>query len=222
MSWSPLSKDPRRLDIEEAIAAVDKCSDHGETPPRSYTQGRYFSASQVIENTAPLDTKEEAHRPPNYRFQWERVNSVTWKLTNGESTNVPASHGQWPGYRVTKALAWVIDVGSAAWLARCGDRAVGPTTLNEAKAAAVAMAKGSGGGFEVKDPIRTLNALAVKDVDGELQENADKPTSKFDVPVDVLGRSGPRRRRRTASLDPQARESVLGSEVRMRRVRVPR
>jgi hypothetical protein len=214
MSWSPLSKDPRQIDIEETIAAVDKCSDHGETPRRCTTQSRYFSASQVIENTAPLDTKKEAHA--NYRFQWEKVNSVTGKLTDGAFTQVPASHGQWSGYRVAKAIAWVIDVGSAAWLARCGDQAVGPTSLNDAKAAAIAMAKGGAGSFVVKDPIRRLNALAAEDVD---REKGAKPTSEFDVPVDVLGGH---HRPSGAKLDHQTRESILGSEVHMRKVRVPR
>src|SRR6516165_9402682 len=167
MKCSPLSHDERQIDIEEAIAAVDKCSDHGETPPRSTTQGRYFSASQVIENTAPLDTKKEAHRSSNYRFQWEKVNSVTWKLTDGAFTQVPASHGQWSGYRVTNL-------------------------------------------------IRSLNALAAEDLD---REKGAKPTSEFDVPVDVLGGH---HRPGGAKLDHQTSESILGSEVRMRRVRIPR
>jgi hypothetical protein len=216
MSWSPLSKDPRQIDIEETIAAVDKCSDHGETPPRCTTQGRYFSASQVIENTASLDTKKEAHKSSNYRFQWEKVNSVTWKLTDGAFTQVPASHGHWSGYRITKAIAWVIDVGSAAWLARCGDQAVGPTSLNDAKAAAIAMAKGGAGAYRVRDLIRSLNALAAEDLD---REKGAKPTSEFDVPVDVLGGH---HRPGGAKLDHQTSESILGSEVRMRRVRIPR
>ncbi len=37
------------------------------------------------------------------------MNGVTWKLTDGTLTDVPASHGQWGGYRVTKAVAWVME-----------------------------------------------------------------------------------------------------------------
>jgi hypothetical protein len=33
------------------------------------------------------------------------------------ATNVPASHGQWGGYRTTKALAWLINLAPNAWLA---------------------------------------------------------------------------------------------------------
>ena len=36
-------------------------------------------------------------------LRFERVNESTFKLTGGESTNVPASHGQSGGYRATKA-----------------------------------------------------------------------------------------------------------------------
>jgi hypothetical protein len=41
------------------------------------------------------------------KLSFEQVNEITWKLTNGEMTNVPACHGFWGGYRTTKAIAWV-------------------------------------------------------------------------------------------------------------------
>ena len=44
------------------------------------------------------------------KLRFERLNEVTWKLTNGEMTNVPACHGFWGGYRTSKAIAWVIQV----------------------------------------------------------------------------------------------------------------
>ena len=61
------------------------------------------------------------------KFHFERVNEVTFKLTDGEATNVPASHGQWGGYRTTKAVAWVINIAPGQWLARCRDEASGPS-----------------------------------------------------------------------------------------------
>ena len=55
----------------------------------------HFEASQDIEIASVLAAKK---RPPNpSRFTFEKVNEATWKLTNGEMTNVPASHGQWGG-----------------------------------------------------------------------------------------------------------------------------
>jgi hypothetical protein len=54
-------------------------------------------------------------------------------------TNVPRSHGQWGGYRTSKAVAWVIDVSAtdkAAWIARYKDQCSNPMPLKQAKAVA--------------------------------------------------------------------------------------
>ena len=84
-----------------------------------------FEPSQGIENTSVLEPKK---RPPNpSRFRFEKVNEITWKLTNGEMTNTPASRGQWGGYRTSKAVAWVIDVGVSAWIARHKDQSTNPS-----------------------------------------------------------------------------------------------
>ncbi|MET0380616.1 MAG: hypothetical protein ABWZ94_01795 [Methyloceanibacter sp.] len=98
------------------------------------------------------------------KLSFEQVNEITWKLTNGEMTNVPACHGFWGGYRTTKAIAWVIDVGvnKPAWLARYKDQCCGPMTLKEAKAAALAMAKGSVGDYRVSTSTAHLNGLAAR------------------------------------------------------------
>lgn len=105
----------------------------GRVKPKSPSQGNDLQGEFKPEN---LSSKT------NLRF--ERVNEVTFKLTDGEGTNVPASHGQWSGYRTTKALAWVIKIGPDAWLARCGDRSCGPTTFDTAKADALRIATGPG------------------------------------------------------------------------------
>ena len=117
----------------------------------------HFEPSQHIEITSVLAAKK---RPPNpSRFKFEKVNEVTWKLTNGEMTNVPASHGQWGGYRTTKAIAWIINVAPNAWLARCGNQISNPLALNAAKSAAMAMAKGACGDYVVGNPVAHLNGL---------------------------------------------------------------
>lgn len=103
----------------------------------------------------------------------ERVNEITFKITDGEMTRVPASLGKWGGYNTTKALAWVINVGRPAWLALCGDKASGPLPFNEAKAEAIALAKGAAGGYRIGDPIHHLNALQAKLID--LQVSAPFP-----------------------------------------------
>src|SRR5262249_41994025 len=106
--------------------------------------------------------------------RWEAVNEVTWRLaSNSEYSLTPASHGKWAGWRSGRALAWVINVGwvgacgHQGWLARCGDRSVGPTTLAKAKAAAVAMVADPGMGKVLDDPVQHLNRLQAAFVDGK-------------------------------------------------------
>ena len=99
------------------------------------------------------------------------MNEVTFKLTDGEVTNVPASHGQWGGYRTTKAVAWVINIAPGQWLARCRDEVCGPSSFHEAKANALAMARGACGDYFIENPIDHLNGLQARllDCDGEAE-----------------------------------------------------
>jgi hypothetical protein len=101
------------------------------------------------------------------KLHFERVNEVTFKLTDGEVTNVPASHGQWGGYRTTKAVALVINISPGQWLARCRDEARGPSSFNEAKANALAMARGACGDYFIENPIDQPNGLQARLLDRE-------------------------------------------------------
>ena len=119
-----------------------------------------FLPPQVIEKPSALAVN---NRPPNpSRFKFERVNEVTWKLTNGELITVPASHGQWGSYRATKALAWVICLVPGNWLARCGDMVCGPSSLAEAKRFATAMVKGTVGHYRIENSPTHLNGLTAR------------------------------------------------------------
>jgi hypothetical protein len=117
-------------------------------------------ASELIDDEAEF--KPEILSPKTSPLCFERVNAATFKVTHGELTNVPASHGQWSGYRTTKALAWIIKLGTDAWLARCGDQICNPTSFNKAKSRALAMSRGAAGDYLVADPIRELNELQVR------------------------------------------------------------
>jgi hypothetical protein len=129
--------------------------------------------SQHLETTSDLEAPK---RPPNpSRFRFEQVNEVTWKLTNGEITDTPASHGQWGSYRTTKALAWVICVAPRNWLARYSDMVCGPLSLPKAKAAAMAMAKGRPGDYHVQNPITHLNGLTARLIDLRLIDLDEDP-----------------------------------------------
>ena len=86
-----------------------------------------------------------------------------------EVTNVPASHGQWAGYRMTKAVASVINMAPGQWLARCGCEASGPSSFNEAKANALGMARGSCGDYFIENPIDHLNRLQARLLDRDAE-----------------------------------------------------
>jgi hypothetical protein len=114
------------------------------------------AASQVPDLSGEF-RPENPSQKTDLRF--ERVNQATFKLTDGENTNVTASHGQWGGYRTTKAVAWVINILPGQWLARRRDEASGPSSFNEAKANALAMATGAPGDYFIENPIDHLNGL---------------------------------------------------------------
>ena len=120
----------------------------GRLKPKSALQD-----SDLSREFEPENPSQKTH------LHYERVNEVTFKLTDGEVTNAPSSHGKWAGYRSTKALAWVIKIGADAWLARCENQAYGPSTFIEAKQNAVAMARGAVGNYVVDNSIAHLNGL---------------------------------------------------------------
>jgi hypothetical protein len=128
----------------------------GRVKPKAAQQGSDFAEEFEPEN---LSQKTKLH--------FVRVNAFTFKLTNGEVTHLPASHGQWGGYRTTKAVAWVINLAPGQWLARCRDEAAGTSSFNEAKANALAMARGAHGDYFIENSIDHLNGLQARLLDRE-------------------------------------------------------
>jgi hypothetical protein len=135
----------------------------GRVKPKSPSEVHELTSKSKPENLSPKT-------PP---LRCERVNDSALKITNGELTNVPASHGQWAGYRATKALASIIKLGPDAWLARCGDQVCGPSSFCEAKANAFAMAKGADGDYFVRNPISHLNGLQARLIDTDESSGDD-------------------------------------------------
>jgi hypothetical protein len=117
-------------------------------------------ALEAVEITSEF--KPENSSPKISSLRCERVNDSTFKITNAELSNVPASHGQWAGYRTTKGVAWIIKLEAEAWLARCGNQVCGPSSFSEARANAFAMAKGASGHYLVSNPIAHLNGLTAR------------------------------------------------------------
>jgi hypothetical protein len=129
------------------------------------------TASELLEVSSEF--KPENLSPKTSSLRCERVNDSTFKITNGELTNVPASHGQWGGYRTMKALAWIIKLEAEAWLARCGNQACGPSSFSQAKANAFAMAKGAIGDYYIAKPIAHFNGLTARLIDSQADTPSD-------------------------------------------------
>jgi hypothetical protein len=159
---------------DSALTNVGKRT--GKSHPRSKMALRYRTP-RVKQKVAlerfeiPHEFKPEILSPKSSPLHCERVNDSTFKITNGELTNVPASHGQWSGYRTTRAMAWIIKLEAEAWLARCGNQVCGPSSFREAKANAFAMAKGAIGDYYVRNPISHLNGLQARLLDGDEPAN---------------------------------------------------
>jgi hypothetical protein len=129
----------------------------GRPKPKSGSQGIDF-----IHEFKPETLSQET------KLRFERVNDITFKLINGDVTNVPASHGKWGGYRTAKAVAWVINVAPGQWLARYRNEASGPSPFNEAKANALAMISGACGDYFIENPIDHLNGLQARLLDRDV------------------------------------------------------
>jgi hypothetical protein len=71
----------------------------------------------------------------------------------------PARLGFWGGYRTLRAVAWVMNVAPGEWLARYRDQCCVPSSIAQAKANALRMARGRGGDWVVRIPIAELNGL---------------------------------------------------------------
>jgi len=117
-------------------------------------------ASEVIQDAGEFEPESLYLKTSS--LHCERVNNSTFKITDGELINVPASRGQWAGYRTTKALVWVVKLGPDLWIARRGREICNPTSFNEAKSQALAMARGAAGDYFVADPIKELNELQAR------------------------------------------------------------
>ena len=141
----------RCADVRKDSVPTDAAKRTGNSPSLERK-----GASQGIDLSSEFKPEKLSQKT---HLHFERVNEVTFKLTNAEATNVPASHGQWGGYRTTKAVAWVINIAPGEWLARCRNEASGPSSFNEAKANAIVMARGGPGDYFIENAIDHLNGL---------------------------------------------------------------
>ena len=84
---------------------------------------------------------------------------MTWKLSDGRGSLVPASHGQWAGHHTTRAVAWLMGTGNGRWIVRYRNKASKPMKLPAARKYALEMVRGIRPGRVVTDPIGDLNRM---------------------------------------------------------------
>jgi hypothetical protein len=117
-----------------------------------------FAASEPVENQGlqqPKIVQSGKHR----QLSLQQVNEVTWKLSDGRGSLVPASHGQWSGHHTTRAVAWLMGIGNGRWIVRYRNKASKPMKLPAAKKYALEMVRGIRPGRVVIDPIGDLNRM---------------------------------------------------------------
>jgi hypothetical protein len=143
-------------------------ADRGENGAK-YRGGRQTPKSASQDADFVGEFKPE-NRSPKSNLHFERVNAATYKLVDGEMVRVPAVLGFWAGYNSTKATAWLINIGinSPAWVARCGDRACGPSSFNQAKSDVLAMAQDAAGEQKIGDPLEFLHQVQAALLDQEV------------------------------------------------------
>jgi hypothetical protein len=141
---------PKRFCSSRCRTAASRVSLHGGGQNALRYRTGLGSPKSALQETDPeQEFLSRNSISKNQPLRCERVNEVTYKITAGEHTNVPACHGFWGGYRTTKALAWVMGLGHGLWQARCKDQASGPTTFSRARADAMTMARCSEGDYVV-------------------------------------------------------------------------
>ena len=117
-----------------------------------------FPASEPLENQGLQEPKIIPTKSPR-ELRFEQVNEVTFKLTDGKGSLVPARHGHWSGHQTTRAVAWLMGIGNGRWIVRYRNKASRPMKLPAAKKYALEMVEGIRLGRVVADPIGDLNPM---------------------------------------------------------------
>ena len=118
-----------------------------------------FRASKPLENQGLQEPKIILTKSPR-DLRFEQVNEVTFKLTDGKGSLVPARHGHWTGHQTTRAVAWLMGICNARWIVRYRNKATRPKKLPAAKKYALEIVKGIRPGRAIDDPLRELNRMA--------------------------------------------------------------
>ena len=114
-------------------------------------------ASETLENQGPQEPESDLIGK-RQELGFERVNEVTWKLTDGRCSNA-WSGNRGGGYRTTRAVAWLMGIGSGLWVVRYRDKSSRPMKLPKARTYAMEVLKGIRPGKVIADTIGRLHRL---------------------------------------------------------------
>jgi len=114
-------------------------------------------ASETLENQG-LQEPEIDISGKDRTLAFERINEVTWKLTDGRGS-LAWSGDRSGSYRTSRALAWLMGIGGGLWIVRYRDKSSKPMKLPKAKVYALEMVKGIRPGKDITDPIGRLQRL---------------------------------------------------------------
>jgi len=166
----------------------DRCRKAASREGNLRTKRQVLTDSTGLQKSLKKDKQKQSVACPESEFskkkplRFERVNEVTCKLTDGTYTDVPASPGKWPGYRTTKAVAWVIRLGPKRWRAICGDMASYTLPLAEAKTAAKRMVISGLYDYLVTDTgVPDRDNPAVKDIHPTEETNIVRAAPRIEV-----------------------------------------
>ena len=135
--------------------------------------GPGFRASEPLENQGLQEPKIILTKSPR-DLRFEQVNEVTFKLTDGKGSLVPARHGHWSGHQTTRAIAWLMGIGNGRWIVRYRNKASRPMKLPAAKKYALEMVNGIRPGRVVTDPIGDLNRMQTVLVEFEAANSGEE------------------------------------------------
>jgi hypothetical protein len=142
-----------------------------------------ISAHEVTENKWQFLSRNEDFALPrssarsSKQLKFEKQNSVTYKLTDGQQTNTG-------GGRASRALGYVMEVSTGRWVARVRNLGSDLLPFGAAKKEAIKLHRSCGGG--TSDWINELNLRTAAEIDGAALEGKRRK-----APLDLLGCGNP-------------------------------
>jgi hypothetical protein len=189
----------RRRFCSDACRKALKRGISGQKSPCSYHPlGSEKSSNFLSQNQCLAVSGNEELQPPrsfahfSRQLSFQKLNSVTWKLTDGVQINTGSG-------RNSRALGYVMEVFSGRWMARVGNLGSDLLSFGAARQEAIRFYRCRDKG--TMDWIHELNLRAAE------MNRAALASDKRKTPVDLIGGQ------RHGLIDPKIRAAVLEVEV---------